>query len=301
MTTLPADALSADSSETRQLRDERPVLFDCLGEQLFGVLHPASGDMGVVIIVGGPQYRAGSHRLFVRLARSLATAGNPVLRFDGRGMGDSSGSLQGFEHMTADVGAAIDALIAQQPQLRSVALWGLCDGASAALLYLHDRPDPRVARLCLVNPWIRSEHSLARTRVKHYYWQRLIQASFWTKLLSGGVAFRAIAEFAASLRTARRLPATTEPTTFQQRMASSWRRLEIPVLLVLSGDDYTAHEFMEYAKARQEWRGLTARPNVQVVDVERADHTFSRPGDAQRLQEALIGWLRQAHSNERTA
>lgn len=51
-----------------------------------------SASTGVVIIVGGPQYRAGSHRQFVLLARALATAGYPVLRFDYSGMGDSDGA-----------------------------------------------------------------------------------------------------------------------------------------------------------------------------------------------------------------
>ena len=39
----------------------------------------------MVIVVGGPQYRAGSHRQFTLLARHIAAAGYPVLRFDARG------------------------------------------------------------------------------------------------------------------------------------------------------------------------------------------------------------------------
>ena len=72
--------------------DEVGLLFNCAGETLVGVLArpPSSqlqGSLGVVIIVGGPQYRAGSHRQFVSLARALAAAGHAVLRFDYRGMG----------------------------------------------------------------------------------------------------------------------------------------------------------------------------------------------------------------------
>jgi len=52
---------------------------------------------GVLIVVGGPQYRVGSHRQFLLLSRRLAAEGHPVMRFDYRGMGDASGAMRGFE------------------------------------------------------------------------------------------------------------------------------------------------------------------------------------------------------------
>ena len=50
------------------------VQFDCEGLRLFGVLsQPAEpGRRGVLLVVGGPQYRVGSHRQFTLLARDLA-------------------------------------------------------------------------------------------------------------------------------------------------------------------------------------------------------------------------------------
>ena len=57
---------------------ERGLVFRCAGEELVGILHPAPGATGVVIVVGGPQYRVGSHRQFLLLARRLAASGIPV-------------------------------------------------------------------------------------------------------------------------------------------------------------------------------------------------------------------------------
>src|ERR1700760_457890 len=116
---------------------ERVLTFDCQGDALVGVLSEPSAprETGVVIVVGGPQYRAGSHRQFVLLARAIARQGFAVLRFDVRGMGDSAGSPRDFENIGEDVDAAIAALMQQVPAVRQVALWGLCDGASAALLH----------------------------------------------------------------------------------------------------------------------------------------------------------------------
>ena len=50
---------------------ETALTFACQGETLLGVLSepPSPTDTCMLIVVGGPQYRAGSHRLFVQLAR----------------------------------------------------------------------------------------------------------------------------------------------------------------------------------------------------------------------------------------
>ena len=80
---------------------ETPQFIPCGGERMLGILAlPAvPADIGIVLVVGGPQTRVGSHRQFVLLSRCLAAAGYAVLRFDYRGMGDSSGEQRGFERL----------------------------------------------------------------------------------------------------------------------------------------------------------------------------------------------------------
>jgi exosortase A-associated hydrolase 1 len=172
---------------------ERGLAFGCLGETLVGVLSvpcvPQS--VGVVIVVGGPQYRAGSHRQFVLLARRLAASGITTLRFDCRGMGDATGAMRKFEDFGPDILAAIDALRRAEPVVERIVLWGLCDAASAILLYCRDAHDPRIAGVVLVNPWVRSDASFARAQLKHYYSKRFFERAFWSKLASGGVDLRA--------------------------------------------------------------------------------------------------------------
>ena len=283
---------------------ERALRFACEGEQLVGVLslpaEPAS-DLALLVVVGGPQVRCGSHRQFTQLCRAAAAAGTTALRFDVRGMGDSTGALHHFEQISSDIGAAIEALLGSAPQLRRVVLWGLCDGASASLLYLHATADPRVAGLVLLNPWVRSAETLARAHVKHYYWQRLRQPSFWKKLLSGGVAGQALRDLAANLGkafglgsgTASGAPAAqaASPLPFQQRMLLAARSFGGPVQMVLSGQDYTAKEFIELAGRDDGWRSWLARPAVQRLDLAEADHTFSDPAAAQALSDATVQWL----------
>jgi len=277
---------------------EHALVFPCAGERLVGVLAlpdaSAHRETAVIIVVGGPQYRVGSHRQFALLARTLADAGYATLRFDVRGMGDSSGAQRSFETLDDDIAAAIDAMQTQMPDIRQVALWGLCDGASAALLYLNARADSRVSGLCLLNPWVRSPASMARTHVKHYYWRRLTEAAFWRKLLSGKVGGDALAGLWANLRLARsRQPPSAEPATFQQRMAHAWAAFPGEILLVLSEDDYTAREFIEHAGSDAAWRGCLDRVGVTRLDVTAANHTFSDLRHREYLESATLNWLAQ--------
>lgn len=259
---------------------EHARVFGCEGEHLIGILAlpDAPLDTGVVIIVGGPQYRAGSHRQFVLLSRALAAAGHAVLRFDYQGMGDSTGELQNFETVNPDIACAINTLQAGAPGLRKVVLWGLCDGASAALLYCQATQDPRVGGLCLLNPWVRSEASLAKTHVKHYYRQRLKEREFWTKLLSGQVGLSALSGLFRNMKAARSPKNADSPASklpFQGRMALAWASFDGPILLLLSGNDYTAKEFLDHVITSAAWKGALQKGKLIEHHAPEADHTFS--------------------------
>jgi exosortase A-associated hydrolase 1 len=282
--------------------NEQALHFDCGGERLLGILsRPAEGvsfsDCAVLIIVGGPQYRVGAHRQFVKLARRLAGAGHTALRFDFRGMGDSSGQPRRFDETTADISSAIDALCQHAPQARRLVLFGLCDAASAALIYLHDTQDPRVDALCLLNPWVRSEATLARTHLKHYYLHRLGERDFWRRLTRGEVGLVGLRELLLSMRLALFAgdagagPSTVARPAFQVAMAQAWRRFPGRILLAISGGDLTAREFLEHSSTDQHWQGLLGGKAVHRLDLPDADHTLSDPAARQRFEDSVCRWL----------
>lgn len=261
---------------------ESALLIDCEGDEMVAILSEpvqARASLGVLVVVGGPQYRVGSHRQFVRLARRLAAAGIACMRFDVRGMGDASGDERDFEATGADIRAALDAFVARVPALSGVVLWGLCDGASAACLYAPQ--DRRVAGLVLLNPWVRTTAGAARTYLRHYYLKRVFDAAFWAKLLRGGVSpGRALAGVLDKLREARGKPSASPGASvpapadgLPQRMVDALVRAGLPLLVVLSGRDYVAREFEQVVADDPRWQCLME--NARVVRMAEADHTFS--------------------------
>lgn len=256
---------------------EKALSLDCAGAHLPAILHPTENQArtGVVMIVGGRQYRVGCGRFYVVAARALAQRGVPVLRFDSRGMGDSDGAVQYFTESQPDIQAAVDRMHAEIRGLTGVVLWGLCDAASAALLYWGATQDQRVRGMALLNPWVRSEQTLARTRLRHHYRIRLKDPQFWARVLRGNVHWRSLLGWLSEWRSAQQLQRTA--MGFQAQMAKAWLQFPGPMSVVLSRRDDTALEFHEAVTTLEQWRGTLERAGVNFEWIDDADHTFSHP------------------------
>jgi exosortase A-associated hydrolase 1 len=279
---------------------EEAMTFACEDEQLVAIIAKpdSSHDIGVLIVVGGPQYRAGSHRQFVLLSREMAEAGITTMRFDYRGMGDASGPTRSFDEIVPDIAAAISAFQRACPKMTRIVLWGLCDAASAALTYWQATCDARIAGIVLANPWVRSPETMAKARIKHYYAHRLLTKEFWTKVLRGNVNLsKAVRAFGTNLVVAamkQRGNVAQGTVAFQQRMADGLRSFEGPVLLIMSGRDLTAKEFLENAHGSSQWAGLLERQSLDRHDVPDADHTFSSAIWSQEVENCTLDWLRRS-------
>jgi len=275
---------------------EDALVFDCAGESLVGIVGGAeiAASRGVLIVVGGPNYRAGSGRQFTLLARRLAESGVPTLRFDYRGMGDSGVDARTFERVSDDIRCAIDRFLAAVPGLNDVVIWGLCDAASAALMYAH--ADPRVSGLVLLNPWVRTTQGLARVHLKHYYVRRLFQASLWQKLARGEFDFRgaasALRRIVADALVARGGGSPQGEVSFLERMEQGLRAFRGKVLLILSGNDLTAQEFKDFVAGSQRWQDLLAREGVSRHNLPDANHTFARREWRDQVERWTEAWVK---------
>ncbi|NNL99456.1 MAG: hydrolase 1, exosortase A system-associated, partial [Gammaproteobacteria bacterium] len=245
------------------------------------VLHRGAPEArhGLLVVVGGPQYRVGSHRQFVLMARALAQAGIPVMRFDYRGMGDSPGGARSFEQVGDDIAAAVDAFV-ERGGVTQVTLWGLCDGASASAF--HAPRDKRIVGLVLLNPWVRTEVGEARAYLRNYYLERLLSPALWKDLVTGRLnVFASLRSFIQMIGTARgdASPGPSEQAgataqDLPERLYRSLAAFTGRVLIVISGRDLTGQEFVDTARGA-DWERLLNSPQYTRRTVADADHTFS--------------------------
>ncbi len=286
---------------------EVAITFDCRNDTLVGILHKPNrpARRGVLMVVGGgPQYRAGGHRQLTLWSRRLCHEGFPVFRFDYRGMGDAHGDFRGFEDVDDDIQAAVDRFSAEMPGVEEVVLWGECDAASAILFYAHR--DVRVKAAVLLNPWVRTESGEAQAILRYYYLHRIIQASFWKKVF--GLQFNPFRALSSALKLVRQSRAQksapagkaalaisapiSRDLPLPQRLLLGMTRLAGPVMLVLSGRDLIAREFDVLVGGSDAWKQQFRDKPVTRHDFPDSDHTFSSEAQRNDVVERALAWLR---------
>ncbi len=267
-------------------RDDSPG-FHTLGILTTPAAQPFGPQVGVLILSGGDQARAGAHRMFVHLARLVASCGASALRFDWPGLGDADGEPRSFEHLAPTVDELVAQWRALQPGLARVVLLGLCDGASVALMSLPSLKAAQLQGLVLLNPWVRSEASLAQSHLKHYYRQRLADPTFWRKLLAGGIRWRAWRDLGHNIARAR----APHEQGFQDRMAAGWLGCDAPILLVTGEHDVTGNEFLTLLDTHPTWQQAAQHPGLSQVKVPAADHTFASEPAQLALHDHVRDWL----------
>lgn len=281
---------------------EIPLTFPCNNQYLVGILckpeKPRS--IGIVIVVGGPQYRAGSHRQFTLLARAFAEAGYPTLRFDYRGMGDSDGETRAFDTIDEDIKSAVDVIHSKIPEVNQVVIWGLCDAASAGMIYAHT--DPRIKGLVLANPWVRTSIGENKAIIKYYYLTRLTHLSFWRKLLSGNLHLvDSISEFiktvckllskSIKIKHTEQANGGKRELHFIEKMLLGLTQFNGQALILLSGNDLVAHEFKELISQNENWKRVINDSRILSINISEANHTFASRQFRQEIISSTLDWL----------
>ncbi|WP_088709714.1 hydrolase 1, exosortase A system-associated, partial [Noviherbaspirillum denitrificans] len=227
-----------------------------------------------------------------------------VMRFDYRGMGDSDGEARTFETVQDDIRHAIDCFQAEVPAIKEVVLWGLCDAASASLFYAHG--DDRVSGVVLLNPWVRTEEGMAKAYLRHYYLSRLADKELWKKILAGrfdfGSALRSLGGMLCKAAARKPEPAPSAPgsapsaevpalTPLPERMYDGLARFKGKVLLIISGNDLTAKEFLDLVAGSRKWQKALAAERIVRRDLPEANHTFARRDWRDQVTNWTMDWI----------
>lgn len=247
-----------------------PIIFSCGPDRLVGSLHrPPPGNAehaGIIFLVGGPQTRAGASRGLLHLAEGLCAGGIHVLRFDWRGEGESEGARRPFDARDEEIHAAMQAMRETCPDVRSIFLLGLCDGASAALLHT-GRGAPQAGRdaspsgLILINPWMRDDD---------------------LRPPLGSPARLPVALLVPFHRMRR-----SSETVLESRLLEAARRAHLPVLWLTARHDPTGRDALIRLSATR-WQELRKKPS-RLLSWAGDDHVLALPGT--RLQ--IVAWIRR--------
>ena len=256
----------------------RLIAFPCGDEALLGTLDgEGPAPIGLLIVSGGNEIRAGAHRGMAMLATRLAEDGVPVFRYDRRGVGDSGGENRGWASAAPDLAAAL-ATFRHEARVTRVVGFGNCDGAS--LLAIEGRATGLDA-VILANPWTSEDRDglPPAAAIRATYAQKLRQGAEWRRLLSGGVDLRKLAKGIAKL-SARR------PRPLEQRVIRAVSNWGERATIVLAEGDATAIAFADAARAA----GLRA----ETITIPTASHGFARAADQVALENAIRWALRRA-------
>lgn len=74
-------------------------------------------------------------------------------------------------------------------------------------------------------------------------------------------------------------------------MAKAWFLFKGSIMLILSGKDLTAREFVDHALSSPAWRKSLQKEGVHRHDISGADHTFSSRSTQEKAEALTIDWL----------
>ena len=252
----------------------RMIAIPCAGETLAATLDEAPGTTGLLIVSGGNEIRCGAHRGMALLAQRLSARGIPVLRYDRRGIGDSSGTNAGFLSSRPDLVAAASSFRAAVPTVSRLVGFGNCDAASALALF---GQDAGLDGIVLANPWLAAETDdlPPAAAIRARYAQRLRDPREWLRLARGSV------DIGNVIRGLRKLSATPAEVgdPHATRILDAIGRWGTSATVILAGADATARA---YAAAN----GAA----VRTVTIDTASHSFAGAA-ATRLEAEIVAAL----------
>jgi hypothetical protein len=251
---------------------------------------------GVILLNAGVIHRVGPSRLYVHLARALASIGCVAVRFDHSGIGDSAVRRDDAPFEVSSIQearAAMDALQGSRGIDRFV-LVGLCSGAVTA--FDAAGLDGRVAGVVMINPQgfdLNPEWNgyIANRGDARRYWKRsLFSARSWWHALTGRVDYKRLA--AVLWRQASGPGRAREVvSSVVTRVGAELQKLmnrEVRTLLVCSeGDD--GIEYMNVILQR-DVRTLTSAAHLTVEILPGADHSLTLLESQRRVVEIVREW-----------
>jgi pimeloyl-ACP methyl ester carboxylesterase len=244
----------------------------------------------VVIFNTGIVHRVGHNRMYVTLARMLATAGRVTVRFDQSGLGDSgprNDRLPPLAAGLADIREALDS-VQKTYQVSRFVLVGLCSGADQCVLYGHT--DPRVVGIVILDPTIPP----TRRYYVHYILRRLRHLQNWISVLTGrsGLLRLLSAHLLYRLRPGEKSkPATLQGLRFSPYLAESYAATAAQGMKLLAAFTALSPRHAYVRQILDAFPEVSSGGTLQLQYFPDSDHLFSAVQERARLYRVIIEWL----------
>jgi pimeloyl-ACP methyl ester carboxylesterase len=300
-------AMKGDSEDSEGSITERCVF---LGpdEAVFGIVAAPCRDesrrRAVILLNVGADYHMGASRMYVSLARRWARRGYYVLRLDLAGLGDSPTRAGRVDNEVfppealGDIRTAIDFLLTRY-EIREINLVGVCSGAYHALrAAVAGLPVKRILMVNIGNFYWDSSMSLVKAlqatetvRNPGLYRERIFSAWAWRRFLTGQVNIwrivrvylsRPVVELKSKLRDAARAVRIRLHRDLGRELddvISSGIRVVFVFARGEPGLDLLKIEVGSMMRRLGE--------RCRIVIIDSADHTFSRSGPREVLENVL--------------
>jgi exosortase A-associated hydrolase 1 len=258
---------------------------------LSATLDSAVNPTALLIVSGGNEIRSGAHCGMAQLALRIAEQGFPVLRYDRRGIGESTGQNNGFLDSAQEIAAAAQ-FLRQQQQVQNIIAFGNCDAATALALF---GPDAGLDGYILANPWVieptgvadTDEPTISSAAIRSRYWDRIKNPRTILDLLSGKIDFKKLLK---GLKQALR-PEEISPLSSQLRDALSG--INSDTMILLAKRDTTARAFLA-AWNSTDFEPLRRKAGITVESLDSASHSFADIEAKNWFTEKLLDKLRAA-------
>lgn len=258
-------------------------------EKLFGMLcEPENGaSTGVVLVHGWSGYRAGPHRMFVKLSRAICRAGCICLRFDLAGRGDSAGR---YDDSTLD-GMIDDTLAAatflrEETGVKDIVLGGICSGGNVALGAAS--LDKTISGLALLSTPLFAPQKKGfgtaygkKARTIRHYAAKACNPRTWYKAAKGLVNFRAVGKALKSNT------ASLNEQDSARDIMEDLRGYSGKMLFIYGSNDTESSGAPDYYRAYASDNGTDAR----FETVEGSDHNFYTTAWEDEAVEIICRWI----------
>ncbi|VAW01203.1 hypothetical protein MNBD_ALPHA04-1257 [hydrothermal vent metagenome] len=264
----------------------------CEGDIIAATIDEGHKPTGLLIVSGGNEIRSGAHAGMSRISRALSAKGFPVMRYDRRGVGDSSGENTEFLSSRADIIAASRYFRSSCPKISKVIAFGNCDAATALVFF---GEEAGLDGLILANPWVIENtasdgQGLTKptpSAVRSRYLERLKNPRTFVDLIKGNIDFE---KLVSGLKTASR---KEEITGLSIQVRDSLMESEFPTKILLAKRDTTALAFLS-AWNSSHFNDVEKKTNIALDMLDSASHSFADDPSGKWLENRLLAILKNA-------